>query len=94
MSEKEQLEKYIKGKLILRGFTKEQILNNRGIIGAALEEIVLLVGIGSLGIRLTPKEPEKKVCPECNGNGFKGGVWRLRGGEDCPTCNANGYIID
>lgn len=30
-------------KLILRGFTKEQLLNNRGLIGAAIDEIALIV---------------------------------------------------
>ena len=31
------LENKIKQKLIIRGFTEKQLLNNRGLIGAAIE---------------------------------------------------------
>lgn len=33
------------------------------------------------------------LCPECKGNGYKGGIVKLRG-TDCPTCEAVGQIID
>ena len=44
------VEDYIKQKLIMRGFSENQLLNNRGLIGATIEELVLLVGFKNLGI--------------------------------------------
>lgn len=38
-----EFEDNIKQKLIIRGFTKEQLLNNRGIIGATIDETILVV---------------------------------------------------
>ena len=37
------LEDNIKSKLSVRGFTKEQLLNNRGLIGAAIDETIIEV---------------------------------------------------
>lgn len=50
--EQRQLEVYIQDKLRARGFSDKRRLNNRGIVNATIEEMVLLVGIGSLGIKL------------------------------------------
>lgn len=33
----------IKTKLLLRGFTEERILNSRGVIGATIDETILLI---------------------------------------------------
>jgi hypothetical protein len=38
-----KLEKRVKQQLLSRGFTKEQLLNNRGLIGAAIDETALTV---------------------------------------------------
>jgi len=38
-----KLEKRVKQQLLSRGFTKEQLLNNRGLIGAAIDETALMV---------------------------------------------------
>jgi hypothetical protein len=37
-----EFEKNIKSKLLMRGFTQKQILNNRGLISAVIDETILL----------------------------------------------------
>jgi len=37
------LENKIKQKLILRGFTEKQLLNNRGLINATIDEVALML---------------------------------------------------
>ena len=37
------LEKNVKQQLLSRGFTKEQLLNNRGLIGAVIDEVALMI---------------------------------------------------
>jgi hypothetical protein len=37
------LENKIKQKLIIRGFTEKQLLNNRGLIGATIDEVALML---------------------------------------------------
>ena len=37
-----ELENEIKSKLLMRGFTEKQLLNNRGLIGAVIDETTLL----------------------------------------------------
>ena len=54
-SNKEKLEHYIKAQLMQKGFTGKDIINNRGLINATIEEVALLVGIRSLGIVFKPK---------------------------------------
>ena len=39
-----ELENKIKQKLRLRGFTEKQLLNNRGLIGATIDEVKLMLG--------------------------------------------------
>lgn len=38
-----KLEKRVMRQLLSRGFAKEQLLNNRGVIGAAIDETALMV---------------------------------------------------
>ena len=38
-----ELEDIIKQKLLLRGFKKETLLNNRGLISATIDETVLII---------------------------------------------------
>ena len=40
-SDQEKVEYYVKHKLRLRGFTEDQIMNNRGLIGAMVDEMLL-----------------------------------------------------
>ena len=37
-----EFEKEIKSKLLMRGFTQKTLLNNRGLIGAIIDETILL----------------------------------------------------
>ena len=37
------LEKKVKQQLLIRGFSKEQLLNNRGLIGAVIDEVALII---------------------------------------------------
>ena len=37
-----EFEKQIRNKLLMRGFTNKQLLNNRGLIGATIDESILL----------------------------------------------------
>ena len=37
------LENKIKTKLLIRGFTEKQLLNNRGLIGATIDEVALML---------------------------------------------------
>jgi len=37
-----EFEDKIKSKLLMRGFTQKQLLNNRGLIGATIDETILL----------------------------------------------------
>ena len=43
------IEEKVKTKLLMRGFSKETLLNNRGLIGAATDETVLEL-VKNLGI--------------------------------------------
>lgn len=43
------IEQKVKSKLLMRGFSKETILNNRGLIGATIDETILEV-VKNLGI--------------------------------------------
>lgn len=36
------IEQQIKTKLLMRGFTNETILNNRGLIGAVIEDMIII----------------------------------------------------
>jgi len=38
-----ELENKIKQRLILRGFTEKQLINNRGLIGAVVDEVALIL---------------------------------------------------
>lgn len=44
----EEIEKEIRTKLYLRGFSEKQVVNNRGLIGAVIEEMMLLNAIKEL----------------------------------------------
>lgn len=37
-----EFEDKIKNKLLMRGFPNEKLLNNRGLIGATIDEVILL----------------------------------------------------
>jgi len=59
------LEDRVKQQLLSRGFSKEQLLNNRGLIGAAIDEAVLSVvknlAIHDVSVSLPTKD---EVCAE------------------------------
>jgi len=44
------LENKVKQQLLSRGFTKEQLLNNRGLIGVVIDEAALMI-VKNLGIQ-------------------------------------------
>jgi hypothetical protein len=66
------MEKLIKQKLTDRGFTKEIILNNRGLINAVIKEVKAAISITRCCTEVCesckkPKEPEaEKYCHYCN----------------------------
>lgn len=58
-----KLEDKVKTKLLSRGFKEEQLLNNRGLIGAAIDETALEVvkNINYDNV-LANCKPKKKTC--------------------------------
>lgn len=62
------IEQQIRTKLYLRGFTEKQVINNRGIIGATIEEVILLFSkrlLEDQGLMVCPKCQEVKC--DCDG---------------------------
>ena len=55
-----KFEKKVKENLLLRGFTNDQLLNNWGLIGAAIDETILAV-VKNLNIPFV-SVAERKVC--------------------------------
>ena len=44
-----EFEKKIRNKLLMRGFTNEKLINNRGLIGATIDEVILEV-VKNIGV--------------------------------------------
>lgn len=71
------LEEKVKQNLILRGFTKEQLLNNRGLIGAVIDEAALEVVKNInydtvLAADVLPEQPPKGEWVFERSSGFAG----------------------
>ena len=64
------IEEKVKQQLLIRGFSKEQLLNNRGLIGAAIDEAVLIV-VKNLAIHdvreseVNDFKEHEKTCDVC-----------------------------
>jgi hypothetical protein len=57
------LENEIKSKLLMRGFTKKKLLNNRGLINATIDEVAIAVvkNLALFGVGCSlPKSKKKK----------------------------------
>jgi hypothetical protein len=81
------LEYRVKTNLLKRGFTEEQLLNNRGLIGAAIDEtrdeIVKNINYDTVLCVL---------CPDCNGERY---VLHEFGNYDkqiCKKCSGKGHV--
>jgi len=63
------IEQKIKTKLLIRGFSKETLLNNRGLIGATTDETILEV-VKNLGIANVSQQRELLLAfLKCYNNG-------------------------
>ena len=57
-----EFEKKIRNKLLMRGFPNNKLLNNRGLIGATIDEVILEV-VKNIGVtRCYVSEAEQLVC--------------------------------
>ena len=56
-----ELENKIKQKLRLRGFTEKQLLNNRGLIGATIDEVKLMLG---KNLAIQDVSQQRELLPE------------------------------
>jgi hypothetical protein len=72
------LEEKIKQQLLNRGFTKEQLLNNRGLIGATIDEVTLAI-VKNLNIH----DVIKSICVHC---GTDKGIKVIDGSYWCKKC--------
>lgn len=61
-----EFEKKIRNKLLMRGFANDKLLNNRGLIGATIDEVILEVvkNIGVTHCCETFKEEQYKPSPD------------------------------
>ena len=55
MTEEDKVTRYINHKLRVRGFSQDRILNSRPIIGAVIEELMIVIGLSQMGIGLKDK---------------------------------------
>ena len=62
------VEEQVKAKLLSIGFKEEQLLNNRGLIGAAIDETQEVVKNINYDTVL-PTVTFMQLCPKCNGHG-------------------------
>lgn len=80
------VEKQVKAKLLSRGFKEEQLLNNRGLIGAAIDETQEVVK--NINYDTVLATVPYQCCPVCNGtgqtiaDGFTSSVF-----QTCKVCN-------
>lgn len=57
-----EFEKKIRNKLLMRGFPNEKLINNRGLIGATIDEVILEV-VKNIGVtRCYVGEAKQLVC--------------------------------
>ena len=75
-----EFEKKIRNKLLMRGFKEHRLTNNRGLIGATIDEVILEV-VKNIGVTRCCEE----LCDVCNNNQ----VFETEDGytADCPRCN-------
>lgn len=61
-----EFEKKIRNKLLMRGFLNEKLINNRGLIGATIDEVILEVvkNISVTRCCETFKEEQRKPSPD------------------------------
>ena len=90
------MEKLIKQKLIERGFKEKTLLNNRGLIGACIEETkeqLRLYVVSSSSKPEPPKPPLSRMirtgvgrfCKNCNSTMSRYGFLRLFGKRYCDN---------
>jgi len=90
------MEKLIKKKLIERGFKEKTLLNNRGLVGACIEETeqqLRLYGVSSSSIPEPPKPPLSRIirtgvghfCKNCNSTMSRSGFLMLVGKRYCDN---------
>ena len=61
-----EFEKKIRNKLLMRGFPNDKLINNRGLIGATIDEVILEV-IKNIGVTRcceTFKEKQHRPSPD------------------------------
>lgn len=61
-----EFEKKIRNKLLIRGFPNDKLLNNRGLIGATIDEAIIEV-VKNIGVKrccATFKEEQRKPLPD------------------------------
>ena len=57
-----EFEKKIRNKLLMRGFANDKLLNNRGLIGATIDEVILEV-VKNIGVtHCCESDSEQLVC--------------------------------
>ena len=61
-----EFEKKIRNKLLMRGFPNEKLINNRGLMGATIDEVILEVvkNIGVTRCCETFKEEQRRPSPD------------------------------
>ena len=74
-----ELENKVKQQLLSRGFTKEQLLNNRGLIGAVIDEVALII-VKNLAIPVVVGQSEQLFC-------HHEGKYTLKSDGTCCKCN-------
>jgi len=85
------VEEKVKAKLLSRGFKKEQLLNNRGLIGAIIDETKEVVK--NINYDTPFATVPYQCCPVCNGtgqttaDGFTSSVFQI-----CKVCNGDMII--
>ena len=73
------IETKVKTALLIRGFDNEKMLNNRGLIGATIDETVLAV-VKNLGIANVSQQSE--LLLQCYKEGFQAAVDSLVGANE------------
>ena len=60
-----EFEKKIRNKLLMRGFPNEKLINNRGLIGATFDEVILEV-VKNIGVTRCCKSDSELLACDCD----------------------------
>ena len=82
------IEEKVKMNLLTRGFDNKTQLNNRGLIGATVDETILEV-VKNLRIPDVVGRSEQLVCDECGDTGRTYPTLAEPDGVECEKCKAN-----